>query len=215
MNFEVTKPLHMKKYLLFLSIAALVGFSSCASLRIDKRHHNKGWYVDFGNNQKPQATAKHTESEEKTVPVEVAPAEQQSATPVSPALSDCNNCEQNPTAVAPEEVITIAPANDEVQSVSNSKGEQMQTPVAKHAKRNSEPSSGASDDRLILLVILAILIPPLAVYLKEGVTSMFWITLICWIIGGTFLFGGFGYGYIGGLGLLAVVLALLVVFDVL
>lgn len=46
----------------------------------------------------------------------------------------------------------------------------------------------ASDDETVLLVILSILLPPLAVYLKEdAITSHFWIdlilTLIFWIPG--------------------------------
>ena len=57
----------------------------------------------------------------------------------------------------------------------------------------------SSDDRIILLVILAILLPPLAVYLKEEeINTKFWISLIL-----TLLF------WIPG-----VVYALLVVFDV-
>lgn len=71
----------------------------------------------------------------------------------------------------------------------------------KKAIRNfkAEKKSGrASDDQTVLLVILSILLPPLAVYLKEDeINSKFWIdlilTLIFWIPG--------------------VIYALLVVFD--
>lgn len=56
-----------------------------------------------------------------------------------------------------------------------------------------------ADDRTILLVVLAILLPPLAVYLHEGaINSKFWISLVL-----TLLF------WVPG-----VIYALLVVFDV-
>jgi uncharacterized membrane protein YqaE (UPF0057 family) len=201
----------MKRYSLFILLAAVVFFSSCSTLRIEKRKYTGGWYVDFGNNAKPQAGVDHPQ--EEITATEAVAAEQQEAAAVAPVFSEGDNCAQNPVAGTPGETIIIAPTNDEERAVTNSPAEQKQTPVAKHNKRTSVPSSEPADDMLILLVILAIFIPPLAVYLKEGVTPMFWITLILWLIGGAFLFGRFGYGYIGGLGLLAIVLALLVVFD--
>jgi len=43
--------------------------------------------------------------------------------------------------------------------------------------------TGLADDRTLLLVILAILLPPLAVYLHEGeINSKFWISLILTLI---------------------------------
>jgi len=41
-----------------------------------------------------------------------------------------------------------------------------------------------ADTNTILLVILAVLLPPLAVYLHEGeINTKFWITLILWLLG--------------------------------
>jgi uncharacterized membrane protein YqaE (UPF0057 family) len=39
-------------------------------------------------------------------------------------------------------------------------------------------------DNKVVLIILAIFIPPLAVYLKEGstITNNFWINLVLWIV---------------------------------
>lgn len=66
---------------------------------------------------------------------------------------------------------------------------------------------------LVLLVILAILIPPLAVAIYEGITTRFWIDLILAILG-----FGIGFWLLGGLGwlcaLAAVVYALLIVLGV-
>ena len=58
--------------------------------------------------------------------------------------------------------------------------------------------SAASDVSLVLLVILAILLPPLAVFLARGIGTEFWISLVLTIL---FWFPGMIY-------------ALLVVFDV-
>ncbi len=75
------------------------------------------------------------------------------------------------------------------------------------------PTNGGGDANLILLVILAIILPPLGVYLKDGgVTGLFWLTLIFCLVGGGGIFR-FGF-YFGGLWGLAVILALLRVFDV-
>ena len=71
--------------------------------------------------------------------------------------------------------------------------------LLKEYKAEKKAGHREDDTNLILLAILAILLPPLAVYLKEGeVNSRFWISLIL-----TLLF------WVPG-----VIFALLVVFDV-
>ncbi|MBD3639295.1 MAG: YqaE/Pmp3 family membrane protein [Crocinitomicaceae bacterium] len=66
---------------------------------------------------------------------------------------------------------------------------------------------------LVLLIILAIILPPLAVGIYEGITGRFWLVLVLWILG-----WGVGWWLLGGLGglcsLVAVVLALLIVLGV-
>lgn len=65
---------------------------------------------------------------------------------------------------------------------------------------------------IILLVILCLLIPPVAVAIVDGISKMFWIDLVLFLIAisGFFLFPGLA----GLAGLASVILALLVVFDV-
>lgn len=67
---------------------------------------------------------------------------------------------------------------------------------------------------LILLIILAIFIPPLAVGLYEGITGRFWLVLILWLL--AWGLGGWFFGpHIGALfSLLAIILALLIVLGV-
>lgn len=73
-------------------------------------------------------------------------------------------------------------------------------------------AAGDSDLELILLVIIAIIIPPLAVFLYEGVTNRFWIDLILAILGYGIGFGVLGVSW-GLLGLIAVIYALLIVLE--
>lgn len=78
-------------------------------------------------------------------------------------------------------------------------------------KKTSKAPAG--DVNTILLVILAILLPPLAVFIFEGTTTRFWIDLILALIG-----WGVGFWLLGGLGwicgLAAVIYALLIVLGV-
>ena len=82
----------------------------------------------------------------------------------------------------------------------------------KQAVKKSMHSPTPMDDTamLIILIILAILIPPLAVFIYEGATSRFWIDLILAIIG-----YGVGFLFFPHLaflcGLAAVIYALLIV----
>lgn len=78
----------------------------------------------------------------------------------------------------------------------------------KHQFDNNSASNG--DVMLIILVILAIIIPPLAVFLYEGVTTRFWIDLILALLG--IGIGPFFY-YAGAFFLAAIIYALLIVLG--
>jgi uncharacterized membrane protein YqaE (UPF0057 family) len=65
------------------------------------------------------------------------------------------------------------------------------------------------DTNTVLLVLLAIILPPVAVYLHEGTTNTkFWITLLLTVLGitGFFIFGWYAY-------LAAVIYALIIVLG--
>lgn len=81
-------------------------------------------------------------------------------------------------------------------------------------KEKTTFSADASSDPVmtILLVILAIFLPPLAVVLYEGITKRFWIDLVLFMIGiGVGVFGG-GIAWLCALA--AVIYALLIVLEV-
>jgi uncharacterized membrane protein YqaE (UPF0057 family) len=84
---------------------------------------------------------------------------------------------------------------------------------SKELTKKKTSKAPAGDVNTILLVILAIIIPPLAVFLFEGSSSRFWIDLILALIG-----WGVGFWLLGGLGwicgLAAIIYALLIVLGV-
>lgn len=82
------------------------------------------------------------------------------------------------------------------------------------AKKMAAQGSSESGAMLVLLVILAIFIPPLAVALYEGITMRFWIDLILAIVGYGIGFAFFGFGVAWLCGLAAVIYALLIVLGV-
>lgn len=65
---------------------------------------------------------------------------------------------------------------------------------------------------LILAIILALIIPPLAILIFKGVSTWFWVDLLLFIIGigGFFLLSGLGWAC----AVAAIVIAFLVIFDV-
>ncbi len=79
--------------------------------------------------------------------------------------------------------------------------------------KKSSGQAGRGDIDIVILVILAIIIPPLAVFLYEDITTRFWIDLILALVG-----YGVGFGLLGGvgglLGLAAIIYALLIVLEV-
>jgi uncharacterized membrane protein YqaE (UPF0057 family) len=87
---------------------------------------------------------------------------------------------------------------------------QLSTKNAAKHKRSNAP---AGDVELIILVILALIIPPLAVFLFEGSTQRFWIDLILALVG-----YGVVFWLLAGLGWLcaaaSVIYALLIVLEV-
>ncbi len=198
----------MKKYYLFVFLAALIGLSSCNTLRIEKRHYNKGFYVDFGNDKSDRATAGHSE-QEAAVAVEVAPQpEQENSDRAIPATIITGTSVEHTAGVtsASDEVI-----NEPTQTESTRTEVDQQMDATRVESDAPVSSSGDSDVALILLVILAIILPPLAVFLVEGTSKWFWVTLILCIFGGGFFFTP----YLGGLWLIAAIIALLVVLGAL
>jgi uncharacterized membrane protein YqaE (UPF0057 family) len=200
-----------------LFLATLLFATSCSNkFSLVKRKYNKGFYVSVNKKAatpKPveRNDAKQNITEEK-VAVEVVPAKNNTSkdvpvTNVKPDAVASHKAATKTAAPKPDQKTTVvtAAANDQVSLES--------TKAVKPVPAASKSQASDSEVHLVLLVILAILIPPLAVYLKHKTIDMwFWITLILTLLAYGLLFGAYGFG--GLFGLAAVVIALLYVFDV-
>lgn len=203
----------MKNYIVLFACILAFAVSSCSSLRIEKRHYNGGFYIETGSKNKTSGIKAEVHSAE--IDNVDAKAEQVSV------IAESSETAAAPTPVTPqtavrENVYTNTAAGNEVNS--SEPQTTSETNKSKEAKKQNavsgkeKTSAPASDVPLWVYVILAILIPPLAVYLKQGLTNMFWIDLILFLLGyGLFRFTP----YLWGAAFAAVVIALLVVFDVL
>lgn len=160
-------------FVLILFICAQVFYSCSSSSSFTKRK-----YFDFRQDKKEHA---------RVAPAKPAPADYEmnsgvtvaEAEPVVPApVAEKAFGEQTASRVKGTEapVIGKSPASS-VKEEKLSLGEQLVVKQAqKIAKKQQEKDSSRIET--ILLVILAILLPPLAVFLVEGLEVEFWISLL-------------------------------------
>jgi len=181
--------------------------ASCQSVDIVKRKYSGGYYVNLKKDQHPSDNNK-TEvvtnsalsgiAHQQLQPAQIAPA---SITTVSAATTT-----QQKEPARTHDVITKEIERPNITTVNPTDKHVVTTP------KPTPPADGGTDANQVLMVVLALLIPPVAVWLKEGITKRFWVDLICFIIGGGFFFTPYAYG--GALLLFAVVFAVLIVLDV-
>ncbi len=202
---------------LFIFLVAII-FSSCGTFKdvtIEKRHHRKGYYVHVHQdrekqnevvsvNQNPQnEVASVSLEEEKIAPVgEVSPREAISATPNKAFTKEKSK----------KNVVTSTPFKK------GSAVFQEKDPVESTKPAPEKPAQDGDDEHVValfLLIILAIILPPLAVLLADGFGIHFLVDLIFWLLGyGFILFiPGGGYIYLGIFGLIAIIYALFVIFE--
>lgn len=180
----------MKKLILSALAITMVAlsFTSCS---VEKRHYMKGYHIDwFGNKNEAKEitsvnTTKNVVAEEAVVADEqlVKAPELTPAPEVAPVQK---------SVVAPLNVVKHAAKKNAVAAVKNAANTVKQNAsssnaVVKQAAKNTA-SAPAGDDNMVLLVILAILLPPLAVYLYEGswtkrCTVNLILTLLCGLPG--------------------------------
>lgn len=196
----------MKKFTLPFVLATIVLLASCNNFHIEKRHYRNGFYVDLGHNRDDHGSVTSNKQE-------------------SAEVAFTTHVEEPAPDVVPQEVVPaidhallVSEADDEAPAATSNDDKNVRTQdemprtVIKQGdeqSRDSNTPQAPSDTMLIIEVILAIIIPPLAVFLHEGITARFWITLILCLLGGGFIF----YPVIGGLWFIAAIIALLVVLD--
>lgn len=195
----------MKKVLFILSAAFLM--ASCQSVDIVKRKYSGGYYVNIKNN--PQRADDNSKadvvtnttaagiSHQQLLPARIAPA------PLAPATVATTTQQQESMRSA----VGVAQENERPGTTNPVDADNRVVT----APKPTPPADGGGDVSQIVMIIIALLIPPLAVWLKEGITQRFWIDLICFLLGGGFFFTPYYYG--GALMLFAIIFAVLIVLD--
>ena len=210
----------MKTSALYSVIFALIlsaFFSSCSFLQKGEFAQRKYYNFPRTNHSitgKPSDFA--SAKKEKTVTEKITAKEENSSEPSITASADKK---ASPPSILKEKIISAEKKEsksfgknilkDESPVVHTNKME-----LLKRAIRKLTNPSSDSDAMLILELILAILLPPVAVLLKSGkLSKWFWITLLlCIFAGGLF---GLTYGGYGGLlWAIAVVIAICYVFGI-
>lgn len=188
---------------------------------LQKRRYTKGFYW---NHRGSDASAKQTVVK-ADVTLEEAEAEairpaavQEASAAVQTTVNNEHSTVTTHTAAVPAQSETSAILHKHIRltpvnSSTEHKQNQVQTALKRSKVSKVKSKSGAgSDVELILLVILAIFIPPVAIALYEGITTRFWIDLILFLIG-----IGLGVG-LGGIAylclLISIIYALLIVLGV-
>ena len=222
-----------QKAQLFLSLFILLIISSCSTSNhvasnriIQKRTLMKGYYVSINTNwiQFNKQKLSH-ENNYEIAKIKLPKTKTLNTNGFHHKLSTFS--ENNKQLIKPKEKIVKAKIISNFKKIKTRKNNitkhknislkskfkyqltQTSKEVIKKRKNNS------SDDGImfIVMIILAFLIPPLAVYLFEGITKRFWIDLVLALIGlglGAFLFSSLIY--LGAI--LAVIYALLIVLGI-
>ena len=195
---------------------------------IQKRKYTRGFYLNKRGHLK---TAKHetVKSEELNVITEVEVKEpllvetvstmdaiQQQTEPNNEKQTDqSSGTSENKSKKKAAVIKTKKEARPAQQTQRKPREPEYYMPYLNLKEKTTFSAAASSDPVMtILLVILAIFLPPLAVALYEGITKRFWIDLVLFVIGigvGFWLFGG-GIAWLCALA--AVIYALLIVLEV-
>ena len=197
----------MKKLFLFGVIAGAL--ASCSSVEIAKRQHRSGYYVSFGN--KTEVNKTEVNKTEAKVNQNVAQHEVAQTPIESQEVEAVNNVDASEVAennVVSNQKNELTPSKSSKQNLftQNLNEEKVESKksnfVQKLAKKSivSKLSKPTNDIMLLILVILAIFLPPIAVGLKKNwalipLLISIILTLLFWLPG--------------------IIHALLVVFDIL
>lgn len=219
----------LRAYLAFLLVGVLV--ASCSASRdtvggglIQKRKYTKGFYLNrHSGGKSDEARTKRTLQREKAgvVSGEVISESNDAAALVRQnAVISAVPVSETPhsSAAAPGHVFRHTATSSAAVPTISGAGEKNTQPEIQQEKKpvrqvmQLKKKAGSSGDiKLVILVILALIIPPLAVGLFEGITARFWLTLVLFLI-------GIGVGWMFGLAwacaVAAVVYALLIVLGV-
>jgi uncharacterized membrane protein YqaE (UPF0057 family) len=213
----------MKKFVPLMIFTALLGglFSCKNGFDVQQRRYTSGFYVSHSG--KKNSVEKQNSSAEKGVVtkenVKVNPSsepEMKRMVTEEKIVMDQNK-EQNNSSEP-----VSSKGNKKQNKIASASVEKSEHAVVSNEKSLKEealkgkdtPAGGAQLDEtgmFILMLVLSLLLPPLAVYLKQkSATKWFWVTLILCLLTGGVLY----VGYLGSLWFIAFIIALLVVLDI-
>lgn len=171
---------------LFLGCMAAAVLSSCSSsVEIVKRKHNDGYYVHVNKSVKP--TDKQDNHSLSASITDNAEIKNESPSPNVLLISESPVLIENTVSATESKIPAVVTQSrfENVKSLTNVLREEKvaymsssQFKQIKKFKQFSAETNSASRVDDIVLVILCILLPPLAVYLKDGIGASFWIDLL-------------------------------------
>ena len=210
------------KLFIFLTFSTVL-FSCSSSRFTSKRYGNRDWIkVDSKPMEKSYGDAPEKNPKDESISIPVTPE-------IRPELAKAEIITENKKPeLTDQKSQNSDPATEKDPSDSEVANKKLKTtegrltmieppviPMVKKLNRIIDASfpgdNTSSDANLILLVILAILIPPLGVYLYDGTSTMFWVTLILCLLGGPLWFY---VPFVGGLWGIAIILAVLYVLGI-
>ncbi len=218
------------KHLLIVS-AMLILLSSCGSLSITQKRYSRGLNIDWFSGKDVETVAAKKSPKKKEIKTSVA----QTETPASPAqtATDENVVEYN-TVVAnditePTEPVAVAiPESTKETKKQQRKIERMVKVAEKLAvitpskkseakvnhKESAQPNKTDEVDLItIVLVIIALIFPPLAILLKDmELNGAFWLSLLLVVLA-AIIYGPYGAALASLLWLIAVIHAILYVLE--
>jgi len=185
----------MKKQSLLIFFAVSLFFVGCT---IEKRHYNSGYHVEWlsqnGKVKKAEPVAQPEKENEQSLAVkqEDVPTTKEALAETSVAVEPINAPMANETvaetATKTEMKRDVQKRTEKKETTRNQmKVEKSNTTfvekgfIAESTTAEIDAPSSPDQVELIVLIILAILLPPLAVFLHSGISTKFWISILLWI----------------------------------
>ncbi|MCD6066997.1 MAG: hypothetical protein K0S33_1823 [Bacteroidetes bacterium] len=206
-----------KTYLLLAALGLVFLVSSCKNtMDVTKRRYTKGYHFDKHKSPlTPQeGVAKQSTKEPISDMEPVAqslPASQATAPQIKGGIQENTSLNGFTKKTSKTTVSLPATEKNDVEQTTI-KNKQLKQGTRVQQKESQSTGGGDSDVKMILCIILALFIPPLAMYLWDKQTDVWFIVdLILFLL----LFSWFFLGPFGLLGLAAIVIAILRILDAL
>lgn len=173
---------------LTLIVAAALFLSSCSSVSLTQRKYNKGFHFEWVTNQKADGKVEKPRTVNPTSNVVVlnniqnSTSENQTPSITQPMVD--HSFITQPVKVKPFNIVKFMKEAKKINNLTTHNEVITSKTFSKttYLKAIQNTKGGALDP--VLLIILAIFIPPVAVFLYDnGVTSRFWLNLILTILG--------------------------------